>query len=161
MRILLYLMIASTILIAACSKPAMLPPSAVAVPFDELSTAAKNLRAFVTDAFPAGTTLVHYEHSEAWDGTIADYWFLNSPSGFSELNRPSKNREVVSSQPDDTIYEVLATHLNQINVKLDGTRSQSVWNLYWRSTLSNTTVRGDICPYADGEILYIQRVTLR
>ena len=135
-------------------------PSGLARPFAEDAEQVKQLRPWVSDAFPAGTVILDYRREDAWDGTIAEFWILSCPGGFGVLI-PSTDTRTAIQVPAESAYKVLALDLRRLGVTLGGERPPQVWSLDWKTTANKTDVRGKIYPHAGGEILRIERITLK
>ncbi len=134
-------------------------------PFVESMKEAKILRTWVTDALPPGTTLLGYQHEDGWDGTFYDEWALHNPSGFDAFKRPNAQRTVleVLSDPEyaDTAYKVLEIHLRHYGFRVDGQKSPDLWTADWKMDVKNTQIRGTVYPHAHGEVLLIERITVK
>jgi hypothetical protein len=128
--------------------------------FDENLEEAARLRKWVGDALPQKTTLVYYKREDAWDGTIAEFWILNCPTGFEALRQSDTNRNCFQI-PSDSAYPVIDPELARLGVHLGGSHSPTVWTLDWRTTADKTDVRGTIYPHSGGEMLRIERITLK
>jgi hypothetical protein len=147
-----------TVTLVACNLRTA--PPAAAIPFEAHSDAAKALRSWVTDPLPAGTTLVGYQREDAWDGTVWEEWMLNSPDGFSSLRQAGEGRELLQV-PADAPYKVLDARLTALGVRYEGGRPSRVWHIDWRTTAHRTSVSGNLYPHAAGELLRVERVSLR
>jgi hypothetical protein len=144
--------------LTSCNGRATVPPAAA--PFEEHSEPAKALRAWVTDPLPEGTVLVGYRREEAWDGTVAEEWILDCPGGFAPLRQAGVGREVLQV-PADAPYQVLDNRLAALGVRLKGDRPDRVWSLHWTTAARRTSVSGNLYPHAAGEVLRVERVSLK
>jgi len=135
-------------------------PPGLARPFAEDTEQVKQLRPWVSDALPSGTLILDYRREDAWDGTIAEFWILNCPTGFGSLTQSTDTRTVIQV-PADSAYKVLEVDLRRLGVRLGGERPSRVRNLEWKTTAKNTSVRGAMYPHAGGEMLRIERITLK